>query len=1087
MFYFRFSISVLKEDMQVKYRIKVNDDRILGPLDKDEVAELYIKGHLEGEEECQIYPSGKWEPLSQYTEIVKAISLRISTKQDENFEKKLHQLQKFKRIVDDPERRNFDYKNTTNIDLDQLSEETSDSINVDSVENDENGPIQHGGLRIRPADISQSMAKKPEMNYSGNGRKSLFQKIDKTVIVSRKNLEQKENLDKTLIIPRKSIDSLGDNSKVINPNSQEESEIKELPIVSSKDATQMFDIAHFKGDLAREVIQAEEDFKQKIEKEQNEKNFEKNQELKDKLRNKTSSEEIESEQEKPKKRKMKLAVMLTFIIIFVELLWDDTSTQSKMNPIYAQMHFPVMAEYSNTQKSLEEYEKGLKLYAQDNYMSKVKAANHFLLSLVHKFENNEAFSYLLMVYGELLPDMKDKTRAINIFYQMLQLNQSLVYKDFKAAIGASLFYSSFGKFSKATKILDNYLIVEEKLHLKLLSVYLSLLLENNELEKAKKVFDLIKDVQNKLPETFLALASYFRYSQDAESAKTTIEEGVTKYMKSVPLLFEYANILLSQGDVKKYADVLKIIEELGAENSPVYTAKYYEHMGILASINGTVEIATQMFRLSLAIHESPRLRSRLSELELGGTRATEMLIKESKISQLISESKDYKRKYNWQVAILKAVEASDLMPSSVEARLNLAKLQIERGYYSVASDILEKLHEKNITNDEVTYHLIINYIKSFRFTEAKNVFSRMMNSEFVNSYYYPSARAQYFKAIEEFVLAAKWFKMAMNANPLDDFLYYELADLFFHYKQNTKAMNYLVKAMELDPDNRDYKIMFSNILFESKGVDDAIGYLRSELSKSPNNPVYMGQIATFYHRSGQLKEFQRSYDQIDKLFEKDERFYRFLVEVSELDDKKDDALEYIDKLIIISPGDSDLYLKKGLVLLDMGKVSLAERVLLELSERVPKYPKLNYYLANINIKLGTYEKALDYAKMERELDKESYYGHYIFGYVNFLMENYPDAIKSLEKAVGLKPLGIEALKTLGHVKVKQNYFDQAIQLFNRAKEIDPNDHEIYRSLGEIYEKTGQRAMAHESYKTYLDLNINADDRNLILSKLQELK
>jgi len=63
-----------------KYRIKLKNDRVVGPFIKLQVAELYLKGHIQGDEECQLFPGGEWLTIKEFEELGNIIEEIISKK-----------------------------------------------------------------------------------------------------------------------------------------------------------------------------------------------------------------------------------------------------------------------------------------------------------------------------------------------------------------------------------------------------------------------------------------------------------------------------------------------------------------------------------------------------------------------------------------------------------------------------------------------------------------------------------------------------------------------------------------------------------------------------------------------------------------------------------------------------------------------------------------------------------------------------------------------------------------------------------------------------------------------------------------------
>ena len=52
--------------MDLKYRIRLQNERVIGPFSTEEIGELFLKGHITGTEMCQQFPIGDWKPLAVF-------------------------------------------------------------------------------------------------------------------------------------------------------------------------------------------------------------------------------------------------------------------------------------------------------------------------------------------------------------------------------------------------------------------------------------------------------------------------------------------------------------------------------------------------------------------------------------------------------------------------------------------------------------------------------------------------------------------------------------------------------------------------------------------------------------------------------------------------------------------------------------------------------------------------------------------------------------------------------------------------------------------------------------------------------------
>jgi tetratricopeptide (TPR) repeat protein len=88
----------------------------------------------------------------------------------------------------------------------------------------------------------------------------------------------------------------------------------------------------------------------------------------------------------------------------------------------------------------------------------------------------------------------------------------------------------------------------------------------------------------------------------------------------------------------------------------------------------------------------------------------------------------------------------------------------------------------------------------------------------------------------------------------------------------------------------------------------------------------------------------------------------------------------------------------------------------------------------------------------------------IVGLDYVLLDDYPDAIKWLEKAVSMDPRNVEAWYSLGRAYYTVARLDEAHKAFHSVLDLDPNNVKAENNLGLIYESSGEPTAAIEAYR-----------------------
>ena len=67
--------------MSLKYRVRLQNDRVVGPFVAEEIGELFAKGHITGSEKCQQFPIGEWKEIGKFPNLVQIFTEIVKSKQ----------------------------------------------------------------------------------------------------------------------------------------------------------------------------------------------------------------------------------------------------------------------------------------------------------------------------------------------------------------------------------------------------------------------------------------------------------------------------------------------------------------------------------------------------------------------------------------------------------------------------------------------------------------------------------------------------------------------------------------------------------------------------------------------------------------------------------------------------------------------------------------------------------------------------------------------------------------------------------------------------------------------------------------------
>ena len=150
--------------------------------------------------------------------------------------------------------------------------------------------------------------------------------------------------------------------------------------------------------------------------------------------------------------------------------------------------------------------------------------------------------------------------------------------------------------------------------------------------------------------------------------------------------------------------------------------------------------------------------------------------------------------------------------------------------------------------------------------------------------------------------------------------------------------------------------------------------------------------------------------------------------------RRDDAYASFDRAIAAGPGFFQNYLTKGIAALRGGRLEEARMALVEADRLQPDSPQTLEMLAVAHQNLGDLDQARE----------------------------------SFERSIAIAPTA-RACSNLGTLYYQMGRFDLAIERFGQAADLQPNNAQIARNLGDAYARVGRDAEARAAYERALGL------------------
>lgn len=1036
-----------------KYRIRLENGRVIGPFDKRELFDLKTKGHISGKEEAQDFPMGNWAPLDTfdfYEELMDDNHTVVEAKntEDKTFLidlTKLHMLKKEKEIENIPDK-----------ELETPQVELTETIRMSNTE------------------IRQEIVQAPK-DESVPVEEILEDKEDKTLInpIAQQEIEmlRRKEQERLLLEAKKKEEE----KKV---KELEEARIRKIQEESSSDAaTQMINLNQLV------LMEKAEENEAQIEKER--KDYIK----KKKKEQKESEEDGDEEASQPDKKKKILIAVAVLALVYAFLMPEEKPKVPEYKHIQPAIVFPIPYDAADEQKSKAAYQRGIEFLQEGTYLSLIEAGRKFKESYENDMENLQALNLMVRTYGELLKYSEDKLMDAQTLFNIIQSKRSFLIQDPNGVIGLNLFYMTINKEDAAIDVVQKYLKLNPKNVIQdLFAVYLSSLLKKGKLDTARQIYTALENAPDKNGHTYMAMIDYNILDQKFDTASELASDGVKKFPKDNNLLLKKAELMVKEGKAKEAIPLVKKVEERGYGHNNKTLAKFFEIKGMIYAYEKQPEEATKFFLRSLKLENSDALRMSLALLSSKDDGSeTSKLINESKAIKLLNQAKEFFNNRNYKLAMSYAAKATDAYPGHIPSELFLAKVQLKLGQANQSIKTLNDLVVKYPDDKDINLALVEAYIDTYKFNEAKNRIQIISSADYRDSAEFASINARLFHKMGDSLQAQSWYYEAIKINPINDQDIFALAEILMRKNSFQAARNYLNKCMELDPINPDYRIAYARLVYETQDDMAAIGYLLSLQEEFKDNPKIMSEMAIFYYRAGKVKDFMTLKDKLEKNHTTDASLYEFLIKAALLDEKYSEVPLLVEKLIDLEPGNLEQMMTAGRVLFENGKLVEAARWFKRIEEKLPGYPRVLYYLAKIDYLAGDTDLALKKVEQNIKENGENDTDLVLIAQIKQAKGDMVDAENLYKKAQKLNPRSYDALMGLADISTMRNNHDLALDLYKRASKIKMEEPIVHKKIGDVYRQLGQGTLAIEAYKIYLEMDPESPYKNNLEAYINLMK
>jgi tetratricopeptide (TPR) repeat protein len=266
------------------------------------------------------------------------------------------------------------------------------------------------------------------------------------------------------------------------------------------------------------------------------------------------------------------------------------------------------------------------------------------------------------------------------------------------------------------------------------------------------------------------------------------------------------------------------------------------------------------------------------------------------------------------------------------------------------------------------------YLDPKRYEDARIIITGMLAGEPDSSELNHLAGIAYY-GLEDNEAAVRHFKKVQPESRFYDDAVVHVSFLLHEAGKTDEAINYLLSALEKDPDNAEFCYYLGTMYEESESYDQALTYLQKAIASDPENPKYYFRLGVVQDKGGDKTGSIASMRKVIELDPQHANALNYLgYTYADLGQNLDEAERLIKEAMKYKPDDGYITDSLGWVYYKRGQYEQALTYLKKAVALVPDDPVMLEHLGDIYLKLKDVDNALKYYRMaltKKDGDKQA--------------------------------------------------------------------------------------------------------------------
>ncbi len=301
-----------------------------------------------------------------------------------------------------------------------------------------------------------------------------------------------------------------------------------------------------------------------------------------------------------------------------------------------------------------------------------------------------------------------------------------------------------------------------------------------------------------------------------------------------------------------------------------------------------------------------------------------------------------------------------------------------------------------------------------------------------------------------------------------------LSDLLLESNQYDSAISVAQKLISLSPENLHYRQSLAGIYLRQERPAEAIQQYEAILQEDSSDTETLKQLSTIYIA---IKDFKRALDISQRLFAQDSTDDRVNFTIASLLaelDRASEADQYFARTIELNKDDPRYFTNWAFLHMGNKNYSRAIQILQRGAQHHPKAADIWGLLGSAYERAGQDSSALKALDHSLELDATQIGPYITLGYVFDRRGEYQKALDVYNQAIAIAPEDPLLLNNYAYLLAqRQVRLDEALQMVQKALDKAPENSSYLDTIGWVYFGLGDYAKARE----YIERALEKDKNN----------